>query len=458
MKLELVPQLQMQHTLSQRRQQSAHILQLSVQELQTLLHESLQDNPLLETTAEAELDYTVREGVTPPRSSHSNDFSPPGDINSSLRSRDEQIMENVRLSRASERCQALCALIVNALDDNGYLQDRFEDLLPANCEAVSLQEWETALALVQALSLPGTAARSVSEALALQVQARKHLNPTVTRALLKLIATELDCLAQGNWKSARQRLGLSVSVFEQALRELQSLDPKPGRAYLPCPQQAIVPDVHVHKEGNRWRIVADPRSLPRVRVQQDYAAALEQQARARQDRQLQQTLTRARWLAEGLAMRRSTICRVAEQIVQRQALFFELGEQALQPMRINDLAKELALHPSTISRATANKFMSTPFGTLSFRHFFSGELETDFGGSCSTALVKEQIRRLIASESGDTPLSDVELHQALRNNSVELSKRTVTKYRLQLGIPNARERQQRARLRALGAHLQRAAN
>ncbi len=148
-------------------------------------------------------------------------------------------------------------------------------------------------------------------------------------------------------------------------------------------------------------------------------------------------------------MRRATVCRVARLIVQRQALFFELGQQALQPLRICDLAKELELHESTISRATMNKYMSTPFGTLSFRHFFSGELETGFGGSCSTALVKEQIRRLVAQECRHKPLSDVELHQALRDESVELSKRTVTKYRLQLGIPNARERLQRARLRAL---------
>lgn len=449
MKLEMVPQLHMQQTLSQRLQQSAQILQLSVQELQTLVQDSLQDNPLLEPGPEPAPPAPIREGLSHPVSSESAHFADNYDTSKAIRSRDEQILDHVRLSRASERCKALCALIVNALDDNGYLRDHFENLLPAGYEHVPLSEWQAALALVQSLSVPGTGAHSLPEALRLQIQARQSLDPVLKQRLLKLVSTELPALAQGEWAQVQSRQNLSDADFHQALRELQSLDPNPGLAYLEPMRQAITPDVHVYRDGKHWRVLADPRSLPRVQVHQEYAATLEQQARTQQNRPLHSALTQARWLAESLAMRRSTVCRVAEFIVRHQILFFELGEQGLQPMRISDLAKELDLHQSTISRATANKYMSTPFGTLSFRHFFSGELETDFGGSCSTALVKEQIRRLIAKEPDHQPLSDVELHQALRQDSVELSKRTVTKYRLQLGIPNARERLQRARLRAV---------
>ncbi|MGE8548645.1 MAG: RNA polymerase factor sigma-54 [Alcaligenes sp.] len=449
MKLELVPQLQIQQNLSLRLQQSAHILQLSVQELQTLLQDSLQNNPLLEPEPEPDPAPPVREGLT--RSTHHDDGGLPSQdyLGSAPRSRDELILENVRLSRADERCRALCALIVNALDDNGYLREDFADLLPPDYEKVPLAEWESALALVQSLSIPGTGARNLQEALRLQVQARSRLSGPVRQALLDLIATELPALAQGDWTGVQTRLSLPSPLFAQALRELQQLDPNPGLAYLQPARQAIVPDVYVYRDGSQWKVAPDPRSLPRVRIHHEYADLLEAQARSTKDRALHDTLTQARWLSDSLSMRRATVCRVARLIVQRQALFFELGQQALQPLRICDLAKELELHESTISRATMNKYMSTPFGTLSFRHFFSGELETGFGGSCSTALVKEQIRRLVAQECRHKPLSDVELHQALRDESVELSKRTVTKYRLQLGIPNARERLQRARLRAL---------
>ncbi len=454
MKLEMVPQLQIQQNLSQRLQQSAQILQLSVQELQELLQASLQENPLLEPSPDVEPVIYVREGAARPLSSERSQFPAPLDteMGKVLYTRDEQIMEHVRLSHTSERCQALCALIVNALDDNGYLRERFEDLLPSGYEPVPKAEWETALALVQSLSIPGTGARSLEEALRLQINANQTINPALKPPLLMLVTTELPALAQGDWKAVQTRLHLSDPLFHQIVRELQSLNPNPGLAYLQPLRQAIIPDVHVYRDGQQWQVLADSRSLPRVRIHQEYAAAFEQQARTQHNRALQSVLTQARWLADSLHMRRSTVCRVAQLIVQRQSLFFELGEQALQPLRIGDLAQELGLHQSTISRATANKYMSTPFGTLSFRHFFSGELETDFGGSCSTALVKEQIRRLIASESDQAPLSDVELHQALRKDSVDLSKRTVTKYRLQLGIPNARERLQRARLRALSEH------
>ena len=451
MKLELVSQLQTQQNLSQRLQQSALVLQLTVQELQDLLQDSLKDNPLLEPEPDTEpLSLPeVREGPARPPAGGLSDQSPTDWLDSAPRSRDEQILDNIRMSRADERCKILCTLIVNALDDNGYLREAFADLLPPNCEKIPLDEWESALALVQSLSIPGTGARNLQEALRLQVQMNEGLSEPLRQALLKLIAAELPALARGDWEQVQKRLALAPGLFAQALRTLQRLDPNPGLAYLQPTRQAIVPDVHVYRHDGGWRVIPDSRSLPRVRVHAQYAAALEAQARSTRDRSLHETLTQARWLSDSLSMRRATVCRVARLIVRRQALFFDLGEQALQPMRISDLACELELHESTVSRATANKYMSTPYGTLSFRHFFSGELETGFGGSCSTALVKEQIRRLIAREHSDEPLSDVALHQALRDESVLLSKRTVTKYRLQLGIPNARERQQRARLRSL---------
>ena len=164
MKLEMVPQLHMQQTLSQRLQQSAQILQLSVQELQSLVQDSLQDNPLLEPGPEPAPPAPVREGLSQPVSSESAHFADNYDTSKAIRSRDEQILDHVRLSRASERCKALCALIVNALDDNGYLRDHFEDLLPPGYEHVPLSEWQAALALIQSLSVPGTGAHSLPDA------------------------------------------------------------------------------------------------------------------------------------------------------------------------------------------------------------------------------------------------------------------------------------------------------
>ncbi len=241
MKLELVPQLQIQQNLSLRLQQSAHILQLSVQELQTLLQDSLQNNPLLEPEPEPDPAPPVREGLT--RSTHHDDGGLPSQdyLGSAPRSRDELILENVRLSRADERCRALCALIVNALDDNGYLREDFADLLPPDYEKVPLAEWESALALVQSLSIPGTGARNLQEALRLQVQARSRLSGPVRQALLDLIATELPALAQGDWTGVQTRLSLPSPCSRKPCANCSNWTPTPAwptssrRARPSCP-------------------------------------------------------------------------------------------------------------------------------------------------------------------------------------------------------------------------------
>jgi len=452
MKLELSPQLSTQQNLSLRLQRSSRILQLPTAEIQELLEEALHDNPLLDLdSADLSPDTPPQPSLRWENASVKRRPDAPSDPSGTWRapaSRNEILLENIRLSHADEHCKALCALIIDALDDNGYLQDSYDALLPPGAGQVSEAQWDAALALIQNLSEPGIGARCVEESLMIQLNARQDLSACNREAVEALIQHALTDVSETRLAVLDDTLQQQGSSLAEALSILRQLDPKPGRALFALQPQALIPDVYVIKNAGRWTVIPDRQSLPLVQVDQHYADHLG--AHAKECAQaLRQVLTDARWLSESLLMRRQTVCRVALHIVQRQQLFFELGEQALQPLKISDLAEELGLHESTISRATTNKYMDTPAGLLSFRYFFSRELDTSFGGTCSSSVVKALIRRLIDEENTDDPLSDVRLHQRLLEESIEISKRTVTKYRLQMRIPNAVERRRNALLKEI---------
>jgi len=341
------------------------------------------------------------------------------------------------------RDRLLAEHIIDALDEDGYLHASMEELAGETAfePAPDPAEWLAALKLVQQLDTPGLAARDLAECLALQLHALPGLSDAVREAALGIVRGHLDRLARNDLAGLQRALDCDPDVLQRACEVVRGLDPKPGRRYAADAPNYIVPDVIVSKVRSRWQVVANRQAMPQARLHRTYAELFR---RARMDERspMAQELQEARWLVRNVEQRHITIRRVAEAIVKRQQMFFEYGEVALRPLMLRDVADELEMHESTVSRATANKYMSTPRGVFEFRHFFSRELGTESGGSCSAAAVRALIREYIEEEDPRMPLSDVVLAQRLASNGVVVARRTVSKYRIQMRLPPAEMRRQ----------------
>jgi RNA polymerase sigma-54 factor len=339
--------------------------------------------------------------------------------------------------RLSPRDRLLAEYIIEALDDDGYLRIPLEELAgeASFSEPVALSEWETSLKLVQQLDAPGLAARSLEECLCLQLNAMPESTPGKALAL-RVVKAELHRLARHDYSGLERSLNCSSECMREACNLIQHLDPKPGRRYTRDDTAFVIPDVIVHKTQNRWVVTANRGAMPRARLHGTYPA-LFRSCRTDDRAPMAQELQEARWLIRNIEQRYATIQRVAEAIVERQQTFFEYGAIALRPLMLREIADELSIHESTVSRATGNKYMETPRGLFEFKHFFSRELATETGGTCSASAVRALIKEMIESENPHEPLSDVDLARLLSEQGVVVARRTVSKYRGQLKAPPA---------------------
>jgi RNA polymerase sigma-54 factor len=353
--------------------------------------------------------------------------------------------------RLSERDRLLAELVVEALEDDGYLRQDLAELASAFAlePPPEAAELSMAVKLVQQLDAPGIGARDLAECLHLQLQALDRQEGTApatgrqrTLALAgQMIDGYLNQLARREYAELERALACSADEIRDAFQLIRSLDPKPGLRYGHTGIAYVVPDVIVRKIKGLWHVATNPAVLPRARLNQTYAD-LFKQAHCKDRAPLAQELQEARWLMRNVEQRFSTIQRVAETIVAHQRNFFEYGEAALKPFGLRECAELLGLHESTISRATANKYMATPRGIFEFKHFFSRELATESGGTCSAAAVRALLKGMVETEDSGTPLSDVELTRMLATRGVVVARRTVTKYRGQLKLPSAELRRQ----------------
>ncbi|WZB75666.1 RNA polymerase factor sigma-54 [Achromobacter insuavis] len=337
----------------------------------------------------------------------------------------------------------MAEFVIDSLDEDGYLRTPLADL----CGALSPDftpppeedEWLTALRLVQQLDAPGLGARDLPECLILQLEAAPGINPPVRALALRIVREQIDRLAKNDAAGLRRALNCADDELRDACALIRSLDPKPGRRYDAQAPAYVVPDVFVDKWRSRWRVVPNRGAAARGARRTGRpvpAAARGSTTAARWRRSCRK---RAGWSIE---RRYTTIQRVAEAIVKRQQTFFEYGEVALRPLMLKEVADDLDMHESTVSRATVGKYMVTPRGVFEFRHFFSRELQTDSGGTCSAAAVRALIKELIEAEDPTMPLSDVALAQQLARNGIVLARRTVSKYRGQLRLPPAELRRE----------------
>jgi len=349
----------------------------------------------------------------------------------------DHLIEQLSVLRVSERDRALVALLIDALDEDGYLTQPLEEivaLLPAEVE-VDLEELSIALRHLHNLEPAGVGARSPGECLCLQL---RTLPAEQTRTLaLEIAEKHLELLASRDYTRLRAITGADDDALRAAQRLIQGLNPRPGAAFARVEARYVVPDVIVKKTRSTWRASLNPDAMPRLRINRLYA---ELAAGSRGGSGLTSQLQEARWLIKNVQQRFETILRVSQAIVDRQRHFLEHGEVAMRPLVLREIAQTLGLHESTISRVTTQKFMATPRGTFELKYFFGSHVATDAGGAASSTAIRALIKQLVSAEDPKTPLSDARIAQVLGEQGIVVARRTIAKYRESLQIPPVNQR------------------
>jgi len=343
----------------------------------------------------------------------------------------------------SERDLALACTIVESLDDDGYLRTPLEELLsvPDFELPPTLQEMQIALERVQSLEPSGVAARGVAECLLLQMH---DIDCPATRQLARRIITDhLNILAARDVPGLARRLGESPERVEAVCDRIRRLDPRPGWRIGASHAAYVVPDVVVNKVRGRWAVHLNPAIVPKVRLNQVYAN-LFQCHRTAHDAELGAHLQQARWTLRNVEQRFSTILQVATAIVKRQSNFLDYGDMAMKPLVLREIADEVGIHESTVSRVTNNKYMATPVGVFELKYFFSRAMISANGSTCSGTAIRGLVQDIIESERHDKPLSDAEITRQLAQQGLIVARRTVTKYRQMLKIEAVDRRRRHA--------------
>ncbi len=360
------------------------------------------------------------------------------------------LVEHLRLQlgglRLSPEDAAAVAVLIDSLDDDGYLPDTLADIAQRLAEdagvvdADRLEEVDDrlrcALKFLQSMDPTGVGAANLQECIALQLRAKPR---SEAQAVAIIIAKQhLDLLAKRDWRKLSAATGADEELLKQAHALIVTCDPKPGRAFARTEQLVVVPDVVVRKVGRAFRVALNPDVMPKLRINDMYAHALRGgKGSDKANGSLGGQLQEARWFIKNIKQRFDTILRVSTAIVERQKGFFIHGEVAMRPLVLREIADELGLHESTISRVTTAKYMATPMGTFELKYFFGSSLSTEAGGNASSTAVRALIRQLVAAEDNTNPLSDNQLASMLAEQGITVARRTVAKYREALRIAAA---------------------
>ena len=358
--------------------------------------------------------------------------------------------------RLSELDRAALHFLIESLSDDGYLSDTLPELAEAllrNTESEDskaseayeelIHRFTVALRLLHSLEPVGVGARDLAECLTLQLRALQNDPATcdaTVRTALCACQQPLEWLARRDVRRLMQACRAPEERVRAALALIARLEPRPGRRFAPVERNAVIADVLVRpigSSGQQWSVQLNPEVMPRLRVHDIYARALRGHKGSDGHQALQQRLQEARWFIKNIQQRFDTILRVSQAIVERQKNFFVHGALAMRPLVLREIADELGLHESTISRVTSAKYMATPQGTFELKHFFGSGLGTDTGGNASSTAVRALLQQFISAENPAKPLSDNQLAEMLKEQGIECARRTVAKYREGLKIPVA---------------------
>ena len=363
----------------------------------------------------------------------------------------DHLLQQLGSLRLSDMEQHLCMLIVDSLDPAGYLRESLEELAELSARfvagsgrgkapQVSTDDVQIALRRVQSFDPPGIAARTIDECLTLQLRAVAEGTPGRNTALA-IVKSHLQLLAHNDFRGISAATGANEADLSAATRLIRSLDPKPGLGFGKDRVVFAVPEVIVKKVKGVWAAALHPAATPRIRLNAQYASIVSRNDGG-QCNGLTSQLQEAKWLMRSIEQRANTIEKTAAAIVARQQAFFEHGDIGLQPLKLADIAADVGIHESTVSRVVNSKYLQCPAGLIPMRKFFTSHVETSAGDACSATAVKAMIRQLVESEAAGEPLSDHRLAKMLAQRGICIARRTVTKYRDALGIEAADLRRQ----------------
>jgi RNA polymerase sigma-54 factor len=453
-------------TLTPQLQQSIKLLQLSTVELNQEIDRILMENPILERE-----EAGLEGAVAPPRQTGSETAAgaaEPAEAAPSAEdwsidapsawagAEDEEsdrtfstpetqslrrhLVGQLSLTNLGQRDRALVGVLIDALDDDGYLTQSLDELaamLPEEV-AVGVDELSIALKHLQNFEPAGVGARSPSECLTLQIRALRRDDP-VGRLALDVACNHLELLAGRDYARLKGITGADDETLRAAQQLIQGLNPRPGSAFAEVEARYVTPDVLVRKVRSAWRASLNPEAMPKLRINRLYAE-LAAGKRGGGSGALSTQLQEARWLIKNVQQRFDTILRVSQAIIDRQRQFFEHGEVAMRPLVLREIAETLGLHESTISRVTTSKYMATPRGTYELKYFFGSHVATDAGGAASSTAIRALIKQLVAAEDSQSPLSDSRISQILGEQGIVVARRTVAKYREALRISPVSQR------------------
>ncbi|MFK2877289.1 RNA polymerase factor sigma-54 [Rhodanobacter hydrolyticus] len=488
MKPALQFRLHQQLTLTPQLQLAIRLLQLSQLELETELRQIAEGNPLLEFADESEdndasaeeaapeAEYAQTPGPAEAVTDHGIDaddsaewtddgggnVETPIDFSSSSASGNargdedfepqnaapetlqQHLLWQLNLAGFNPRQTAIATVMIDALNADGYLADGIEAVrtaLPDNLDA-SLAEIEAVRRRLQGFDPLGVASLDLRDCLRSQLQQFDASTPQRELALA-IVENELELLARNDVAKLARKLRADEEEVAAAATLIRSLDPRPGAALDATPVEYVAPDVYAVREGSRWQVRLNADAQPRLGLNQHYCNLI---ARARGDdaNWMKGQLQEARWLLKSLESRAETLLKVAGAIVRRQSAFLDYGPEAMHPLVLREVAEEVGMHESTISRVTTRKYLHTPRGTFELKYFFSSGVSTEDGGSASATAIQAMLRKLIDAENPRKPLSDQALAAELKSKGIQVARRTVAKYREGLRIPSSSERQRKS--------------
>lgn len=467
-------------TLTPQLRQAIRLLQLSSVELEMEINAALESNPLLERPEDAEPadDDGSAEGEgegegdsEEPQSSADDpaegsdeetryeDLAPDWELaGSGSGSRDDDdrpefntpveddlhdhLLWQLNLTPMSERDQRIAIALIDAIEDDGYLRESTALLIEAlqpELPTVSDAEVETVRHRLQHFDPIGVASRSLAECLGVQLRA---LGPEADcqELALRIIDGDLENLAKLGAERLARSYDVDIETMREAVELLRSLNPKPGNQIGSGNVEYLVPDAFAVRDGSQWTVRLGPGSAPRLAVNKHYSGLIATAGKSDAS-YLRGQLQEAKWLIRSLETRAETLIKVARCIVRHQSGFLDRGPEAMRPLVLREVADEVGLHESTVSRVTTRKYLHTPRGTFELKHFFSSSLATSDGGTASSTAIQAMIKRLIEAENPRRPLSDARLAAELKTSGITVARRTVAKYREAMNIPSSNERQ-----------------
>ena len=458
-------------------QQAIQLLQLSTLELQEVVQKELLENPLLEEVQPETTDAPDGQAApdvptAPPAEPLSSEAAPaptterqtddlPFDLTAvmfddheerslvaqedredlpfenmvrSVNSLTDHLDEQLRYATDDPLVRRIGEEIIGNLDEDGYLRAEVDEIAQ-RCKTTA-ENVQKVLAMVQAFDPPGVAARNIQECLLIQLK----VDPNPDPVSVEIVEDHFEDLSRRRYPDIARALKLPLDRVMESVEEIMGLEPKPGRRFGGNDSRYIVPDVVVHKMGSEYVVVLNEDGIPRLRVNSLYRSLLRSSSDGEARQYVDQKLRSALWLIKSVDQRQKTIHKVATSIINFQREFLDQGIEYLRPLVLRDVANDIGMHESTVSRVVNNKYMHTPQGVFELKYFFHSGISSSYGDSVSSVTIKQRIRKIIENEDPRKPLSDSKIVSILQKEGLMLARRTIAKYREELKIPTSNQR------------------